>query len=103
MDKKRYVLNNTYCKDEVAGEVVLNPVASSVHKLNDKMFVLNPTGAFILDRMEEGKSVGEIADDLVSEYEVDRETAIADVARFALTMVERGFFTEKNDEGDGRC
>jgi len=92
MEKTRYKANNNFAISEAAGESVLVPVSDSVDTLNN-LFVLNETGAFIINLMNEGKSLGEIADALVSTYDIDRKTALSDASEYANRVVERGFFS----------
>ncbi|MCQ2229895.1 MAG: PqqD family protein [Bacteroidales bacterium] len=92
MENTRFKANDNFAISEVAGETVIVPVSDSVDTLNN-LFVLNETGAFIINMMNEGKNLGEIADALVASYEIDRETALNDASEYAKRAVERGFFT----------
>lgn len=66
---------------EIAGEKILVPGAESVLDLN-RLFVMTDTGAFIWSVLAESENVDEITDKMLEEYEVDRETAKADIKEF---------------------
>lgn len=55
------------------------------------MVRLNETGAFLWKKMSEGDvTVDELVDALLSEYEVDRETAAHDVEQLVAQLRESG-------------
>lgn len=73
---------------EVAGSYV---VMNSGGELNfNGMITLNESGAIIWRGLEEGLSVDEIAAKITAEYDIDAETAIADIKRFTDKMSEAG-------------
>lgn len=92
MENTRFKANDNFAISEVAGESVIVPVSDSVDTLNN-LFVLNETGAVIIDLMSKGKTLGEIADALVETYDIDRTTALNDATEYAKTVIARGFFT----------
>ena len=68
-------------KREIAGDTILVPVGKTVYDSNG-LFVLNEVGQFIWDLLPNVETEGDICRALVAEYEVDPETAAADVAEF---------------------
>jgi len=70
----------------VGSETVLVPLQSNVADLSE-MFTLNEVGSFIWEKLDETESVEELVEAVVSEFEIDRETAKADVTSF-LTELE---------------
>ena len=66
---------------EVAGETLLVPVGAATLSLNG-MLVLNECGRFLWERLPAAESAEELTEELLEEYEVDRETASQDVRRF---------------------
>ncbi len=73
---------------EVAGSYV---VMNAGGELNfNGMITLNESGAIIWRGLEEGLSVDEIAERITAEYDIDAETAIADIKRFTDKMSEAG-------------
>jgi len=66
-------------------EYVLVPIANNIADMNS-VYTLNDTGAFIWDLIDGKKSVRDLIDAVVAEYETDYETAIADVNLFLDEM-----------------
>lgn len=76
--KEGYVLRS------VAGEYIVMNVGGDT-SLNS-MITLNETGALIWNAVSDGKSEAEIAEQIVSEYEIDTDTALNDVRKFIDKM-----------------
>ena len=56
---------------------------------------LNETGAFLWDKLAEGNlTVDKLVDALLSEYDVAREVAEQDVARFVKTVRDEGMLDD---------
>ena len=72
---------------EIAGEVILVPVGKSVLESNG-LFALNELGAFLWKHLEQVEQESELVDLVLEEYEVDRDTAGADVAEFLQKLRE---------------
>jgi hypothetical protein len=66
-------------------EYVLVPVANNIADMNS-VYTLNETGAFIWDIIDGKKSVREVIEAVVAEYETDYETAASDVNSFINEM-----------------
>jgi hypothetical protein len=60
-----------------------------------KYFSLDEVGAAIWEKLTDGVSVGEAADQIVADYEVDPDTAGRDVARLAQELVAAGLLKPK--------
>ncbi|MEC7518550.1 MAG: PqqD family protein [Myxococcota bacterium] len=58
-----------------------------------ELHTLNPTGTFIWERAESARSVSELVDQVVREFEVDDETARRDVVTFVERLVGLGGLT----------
>ena len=71
---------------EVAGEVFLVPIRGHLADLQE-LFVLNETGRWIWERPRGGPArLDDLAKGLVSEFEVDEETARHDLEVFARAI-----------------
>lgn len=74
----------------VAGRIIVVPVGSAALDFN-AVVSLNETGAFLFNELQkEDLSETELADKLCAEYEVDRETAEKDIARFIEKVADAG-------------
>lgn len=59
---------------EIAGETILVPIRGRTADMQS-LFALNPTAAFIWERIDGTRSVGEILEETVAAFEVGREEA----------------------------
>lgn len=75
---------------EVAGQAVVIATGEASKDFHG-MVKLNGTGSVIWKGLSEGKTEDQIADELVAEYEVTREQALADVHAFVQKMADEGF------------
>ena len=73
----------------VAGNNVVVPIGQATLDFNG-MMSLNETGAFIFSKMLEGTTKEQLIEDLISEYEVEREIAQKDVDDFIKKVEGEG-------------
>ena len=74
---------------EVAGSYLVVAVGTAVKQFNG-MINLNETGAFLWRLLEKGATEEESVSALLKEYDVDEETAKADVKAFTNKLTEAG-------------
>ncbi len=70
---------------KTGNEYVLVPIANNIADMNS-MYTLNETGAFIWEHIDGKKDVQDIISEMISEYEVDYDTASNDVFSFIDDM-----------------
>jgi len=70
---------------KTGNEYVLVPVTNNIADMNS-VYTLNETGAFIWEHINGRRSVEEIISALTKEYNIDNETAKADVFSFIENM-----------------
>ena len=70
---------------KTGNEYVLVPIANNIADMNS-VYTLNETGAFIWELIDGKKSVEEIIGAVTAEYDIDKETASADVFSFVNNM-----------------
>ena len=73
----------------VAGNNVVVPIGQATLDFNG-MMSLNETGAFIFSKMLEGTTKEQLIEDLISEYEVERDIAQKDVDDFIKKVEGEG-------------
>ena len=78
---------------EIAGSWIIVPVAEMVVEFNGLMN-LNVTGAFLWKKLAEGAEFEDLVAGLLSEYDVDEETARADVKEFIDQLQEKGLLQQ---------
>ena len=72
---------------EIAGDVILVPVGGTMLE-NNGLFALNELGAFLWDRLESAEDEESLVQAVLSEYEVDEDTARTDTAAFLQKLRE---------------
>ncbi len=85
----RYEKEPNVVSREIAGEQILVPVRKKTADMAS-IFVLNETGARIWRLLDGQHTLGEIGEILALEYEVEPETARADIARVVDELCELG-------------
>lgn len=78
---------------EIAGEHILIPVGEAAKKFSG-LISLNESGRMLWERLQEDCSEEDLVTALLDEYEVDRETAAADVKAFLAKMQEADLLLE---------
>ncbi len=81
--KEGYVLR------EVADQYVVIPFGSESVSFNG-MITLNESGALLWRALENGGDRETLADALVGEYDIDRESALADADEFIASLTKIG-------------
>ena len=87
-------LKQGFIMREIAGETIVVPSGDELN-LN-MMITLNDTGKFLWKRLETGADMDELVQDMLSEYDVDEQTARAGVERFVAKLHENGFLNESS-------
>lgn len=90
----RYVPDSDYVLREVVGEFLLIPTGK-LSMTTNRVVTISESAAYLWSRMKGGKTVQELCDLLCQEYDVDRETALADVREMAQGMCEMGIVTKQ--------
>jgi len=74
---------------EIAGSWIIVPVAEMVVEFNGLMN-LNETGAFLWKKFAEGAELEDLVQAMVSEYDIDEQTARNDITDFISQLQEKG-------------
>ena len=78
-------IKNGFVVRSIAGESVVVALGEASKTFNG-IIKLNETGRFLWDKLSDGCELNELVEAILSEYEIDRETAEADVVRFTETL-----------------
>ena len=78
MTDVKYIMNSDYVLREVVGEYILIPTGK-LSMTKNGVVTISESAAYLLKKMEGGKTLSQLCDLLLEEYEVDRETALSDV------------------------
>jgi len=74
---------------EIAGTMVVVPLGERVIEFNGLMS-LSESGALLWRKLEQGAEIDELVDLILSEYDIDRDTARADIEEFIAALKEKG-------------
>lgn len=78
---------------EIAGEYILVPVGKTALSFNG-LITINEVGELIWSMLQEEKSVTEIVNTILDEYEIDEDTALADVNEFIGLLKQNNIVEE---------
>lgn len=78
-------IKNGFVVRSIAGESVVVALGAASKNFNG-IIKLNETGRFLWDKLAVGCESEELVEAILSEYEIDRATAEADIARFIETL-----------------
>jgi|SRR5271157_6184212 len=84
---RKYQRNQDLVSRSVAGETLIVPVRGGVGDLNS-IYTLHNVSQMIWQMVGEGKSFGNMVDDITREYDVQSEKAEQDLERFLHEMLE---------------
>lgn len=87
-------ISKNYIMKRIGDEYMIIPLSGSSYNMT-KTFNINQTAAFIYMKLENDKTVDEIAHDLTLEYEVSVEEAKNDVLEFVEILKTKGIYYEK--------
>ena len=79
---------------EIAGETILVPVRGRLADMQN-IFTLNRVGTYIWDQLNGSRSLAEILDLVLHNFEVSREEAEQDILEFINHVSETGLVTEE--------
>ncbi|MBI2859305.1 MAG: PqqD family protein [Chloroflexi bacterium] len=94
----RYEKDTTMVTREIAGEMILVPIRQNVGDLQC-IYTLNEVGARIWKLLDEKGTLADIVSTLVTEYEVEREQAEADMTGFLAEMESIGAMVPAQVQG----
>ncbi|MBQ3057255.1 MAG: PqqD family protein [Clostridia bacterium] len=82
-----------FIKRKIGTQYVIIAVGAATKKFNG-MISVNSTGSFIWDQLEQSKTLDELVNAIVENYEIDAETATAHATQFINTLKGVGAIAE---------
>ena len=79
--------DETVITREIVGETILVPIRGKLADMQ-RIFTLNAVGAYIWSSLDGERSLGEICDDLRTEFDVQKEQAENDLCDFIYELQE---------------
>ena len=86
-------INKGFLLKKVGNEYMIIPTNNSKVLMN-KIFNINEVGADIYKSLENGLSIAETIDELLKEYEIDKETLTNDILEFVEELRKRGIYSD---------
>ena len=86
-------INENFLLRDVAGQKVVLPVGEAAEKFNG-MIRLNETGIYLWTLLEQDTDEDALLSAMLRDYEIDEETARADIHRFVETLRRAGILVE---------
>ena len=83
----KYIANPDYILREIVGEYMLIPTGK-LSMTKNGVITISESAAYLWKKMNEGKTIIELCELLLEEYEIDRETALSDVKELVDSMCE---------------
>lgn len=90
---KRFTKNPSIVSRKIADEFILVPVRQKAEEL-ENIYIMNEVAGRIWELIDGKRLVTEIRDIIVEDFEVDRETAEADLEDFLRQVAEVGAVRE---------
>lgn len=81
MDNKIYCIKGAYTLRQIAGEYLAIPIGNEAGD-DANIIILNPVSQVIWGKLETGATFDEILDDVMKEFNVEKEEASADIKDF---------------------
>ncbi len=92
---KKYSIKSGYVLRRVAGEAIVLPIGRQ--ELGEgQTAILNETGEFLWERLQEPATRQQLEAALLEEFEVDAETAERDISAFIETLEKFHFLNEED-------
>lgn len=77
----------------VAGETILVPLRGTAADMQ-RIFTMNPVGAFIWDALDGRKSLGDVRDEVLACFDVEKEDVERDIQEFVGDLQKEGLIGE---------
>ena len=89
MENKVYSLKGTYVLRQIAGEYLAVPISNAAGD-DANIVILNPVSQVIWGTLENGATFDEILTVVITEFDVSKEEATADIKEFLNGLEQAG-------------
>lgn len=91
-----YATSDDVVAREVQGEFIIVPITSGVGNLDGQIFSMNKTARAVWDKLDGKKSVANIIDLLLHEFDASRETITDDCLGIMRELLRRKMIFQKD-------
>lgn len=85
---KIYLPSEDVVARQIEDEFLLVPIASGVGDMEDSLYALNETGKLIWQALDKDKTINDLVDELVNEYDAPRDLILTDVCGILTELVK---------------
>ena len=89
IDMKVFQRNKDVVSRKIAGELFLVPVAGNLADM-ERMFALTTVAQFIWEKIDGKRSLSDIRDELLAEFDVEKDQADSDIREFVAELMSAG-------------
>lgn len=82
---------------QIAGDTLAIPTGEAAHRLSG-LLALNGSGAFLFEKLQTERSVQDLVNAMIEEYEVDETTARTDVLEFLENLRKNEMLVESTQD-----
>ena len=86
-------INNNFMLKKVAGEYMIIPTGNNNVNFS-KIFNINETGAFIFEKLKDGKNKEEVLELMSKEYNASKDVLKNDIDEFIDELKKRGIYND---------
>lgn len=86
-------ISDQFILRQIAGEYIIIPTGQTTLKFNG-MITVNEQGAFLWEALKEEITEDGLVEAVLAEYDIDRQTAAADVAEFLEVLRQKRILNE---------
>lgn len=79
---------------EIEGELIIVPLVSGIGDMEDELFTLNETGRSIWSKLDGKKTLSDVVNELVAEYDAPIEEIQNDVMGLSQELLQRRIIIE---------
>ena len=95
--RKKFRANPNFISRKIAGESVLVAIGAMALKIHG-MIVLSESGQLLWEKLQETCTESDLVEAILSEYDIDSDTAREDVSTFLDGMRQFGIVEQIEDE-----
>jgi hypothetical protein len=95
--QKSYQVSSGYVVRQIADDFLLIPVKMQ-EKGESQLAIMNETGKFLWEQLQEGRTMEELIRAMTEAYQVSEKDAVADIIDFLNNLKERKLLQESRGE-----
>lgn len=86
-------VSKNFILKKVCDEAMIIPLVDGGMDMS-KVFNINEIGVIIYEGLENNKTIEQIKDDIISEYDIDEETVLNDINDFIAELKQKGIYND---------